>query len=97
MAAPNERDIRVLVQVGVGVELASHEVLDLAGVRRKDEGQAVDLGIHGSHGLDTTSWVRNYVLRPADDKAEGEDKVIIVGKLQEEGGACSTTRFGVLR
>ena len=38
-------DVRIPVQIGVGMEFACDELINLFLIRRKDERQATDLGV----------------------------------------------------
>jgi hypothetical protein len=69
------------------MKLASHKVLDLSGGWSKDKGQAVDVGVDGSHCVVASGRAMDEGLRSADDKGEGEDQVVFIGKLEEKGWA----------
>jgi hypothetical protein len=74
------------------MELAGDKVLDLAGVRRIDKGQAVDLGVVRGGGASAVGD-RGF----ADDEGEGEDQLVVAAELQQKGGPTSAARgFWVL-
>jgi hypothetical protein len=94
-------DLGVLVEVGIGVELAGDEVVKLSGAVGKDKSQAVDAGVDQA-GRDTAGgggvWVvyarHSQVL--AEYECEVECEVLVVGQAYEEGGRGIGGRLGVL-
>jgi hypothetical protein len=75
------------VEVGVGVKLPGDQVLDLSACRGIHISQTVDLAICGGA-------VR--LLRVlADNKGEGEDKLIVVAEFEQE--IRRRRRLGILK
>lgn len=85
------------MEIGVGVELARDQVVQLPGARGKDKGQAVDDGVDQARGrnggvaVDVIYAGDGEVL--AQYECEVEGKLFVVGQAQEEGrGAVAGRR-----
>ncbi len=96
----DELDIGVLMQVRIGMELARDQVLDLAGRRGVDVGEAVDGGVGSGAicvGGGGGGGRRRCLRRLPDDEGEGEGKLVVVDQLKDEGrGSQEARRLGVL-
>jgi hypothetical protein len=82
-------DLGILVEVGVGVELARDEVVEVARARGKDKRQAVDVGVDetrggtmGRRGRRVGGWDGEVL---AQDKGEVEEQLVVGGQAQQEG------------
>lgn len=98
----NQLDLGVLVEVGVGVELARDEIVEVALARGKDKRQAMDVGVDEARGGAVGRRGRRVgggdgeVL--AQDKGEVEEQLVVAGQAQQEGGRAigMGQRVGVL-
>ncbi len=81
----DELDIGVLMQVRIGMELARDQVLDLAGRRGVDVGEARDLGVDEVSPV--SGWRR---LRLSNDKGKAKYKLFIADELENKArGSCA--------
>lgn len=91
----NESDIRILVEVWIGVEFSGDKGLHLLGRGGVDVGERIDAGIERLW-VGLYRCVRGFVdLSLADDEGELEVYFVVVCELQEETRG-SVYRFGVL-
>lgn len=98
----DQLDLGILVEVGIGVELARDEVVEVALARGKDKRQAVDVGVDEARGGAVGSRRRRIGGRDgevlAQDKGEVEEQLVVAGQAQQEGGRAVGVgqRVGVL-
>jgi len=50
-------DVRIPVQIGIGMELACDKLIDLFLIGREDEGQAANLGVESRVGINAMGSV----------------------------------------
>lgn len=85
----DEFDLRVLVQVGVGMELACDQVVEFPCATGKDEREAMDARVDEADGGYGWCGARTVGARDgqmlAQNEGEGKGQLLVVGQAQEEG------------